>query len=128
MKLSQILEARYATRGNPFIITWPDYSTNYLFTYATGETQAAFGIYSREEQLAVVARSKDEALREAIEVWMTEEQSGEFWQYSADDISFNQLARPAANPHEGLMNQVAKDLENREEWLDVYPIGTRDFY
>jgi hypothetical protein len=89
---------------------------------------ARFGIYSREEQLAVVARSKDEALREAIEVWMIEEQSGEFWEYSADDISFNQLARPAANPHEGLMEQIARDLENREEWIDVYPIGTRDFY
>lgn len=130
MKVKQILEAKYATKANPFVIGWPDYQTNGLH-YAVGETQAAPGIYSREEQLAVVARTKNQAIRELVEVWMAEEQQGEYWDMSIDDVgmeTINKIARPAANPHEGLVARVGEELEDRDEWINVYPLGTRDFY
>jgi hypothetical protein len=127
MKLQQILEARYATKGNSFVVSWPHYQEDNVYKYTGGETLAEPGIYSREEQLAVVHSTKQKALEELAEVLMHDDQSGEYWDYDLSDISINQLLRKA-NVQQQLIDQIGRDLENRDDWLNVYPLGTRDFY
>ncbi len=66
---SQVTEARYAGPTRPFCVSWPndawapeEYIPGTYYDYGT--TKAPQGIYTREDQVAAVAETKEKALKE----------------------------------------------------------------
>ncbi|KKK78689.1 hypothetical protein LCGC14_2841050, partial [marine sediment metagenome] len=81
---SQITEARYAGPTRPFVVSWPndtwapgrmksvseEHTPGTYYDYGT--TKAPQGIYTREDQVAAVAETKEKALKEsriALQDW-----------------------------------------------------------
>ncbi len=94
MKLENLQEARYSGRKRPFVVAIGFTSgALHVIEYAVGESEALVGIYTLDDQIAVVANSHKKAMSELIKIEKGFLEDGEKLELRNRDFDLDEISQ-----------------------------------